>query len=265
MIPVCGFPIRSSTFSFAPVAATVRSKIFAMLVARVPFQGGVFSSPYTTASATSRPCLFAGPASGTTPTSPVIGFLNATASPMARIYGRLVWKCSSTRIAPAPGFPAGIVAIPASWASFVSGRIPTESRTMSVSIVSPEANRTRIRLSCFSKAFTPSRKRSSRPFSRKCRCTIAAISKSSGAITCSRASTMATFTPRCARFSAISRPIKPPPTTTARSGFSVSSHALMASASGTVRRVKIPSRSMPGIGGRIGSAPGERINSSYGS
>ena len=35
------------------------------------------------------------------------------------------------------------------------------------------------------------------------------------------------------------------------------SHSRMVRASGTVRTEKIPGRSMPGSGGRIGAAPGE--------
>ncbi len=69
--------------------------------------------------------------------------------------------------------------------------------------------------------------------------------------------------------------MKPPPTTTARFGFVTTwrpvyesspvltpsgqrhSHSRMIRASGTVLTEKIPGRSMPGSGGRIGAAPGE--------
>jgi hypothetical protein len=68
--------------------------------------------------------------------------------------------------------------------------------------------------------------------------------------------------------------MNPPPTTTARCGFSTvwnpvylsipvlpvwsrSSHCRIARASGTVRTEKMPGRSMPGSGGRIGAAPGD--------
>ena len=76
------------------------------------------------------------------------------------------------------------------------------------------------------------------------------------------------------RFSAISSPMNPPPTTTARRcllracapvyesrpGSSVRlpwTHSRTAAASGTVRTGKMPGRSMPGSGGRMGAAPGE--------
>ncbi len=68
--------------------------------------------------------------------------------------------------------------------------------------------------------------------------------------------------------------MNPPPTTTARIGLvtvwnpvyesipvrpatSRCSHSRIWRASGTVRTEKIPGRSMPGSGGRIGAAPGE--------
>ena len=83
-----------------------------------------------------------------------------------------------------------------------------------------------------------------------------------------------TSSPRCAKFSTISRPMNPPPTTTARLGlvtvwnpvyesipvFASSprwSHARMTRASGTVLTEKIPGESMPGSGGRMGAAPGD--------
>ena len=83
-----------------------------------------------------------------------------------------------------------------------------------------------------------------------------------------------TSSPRWAKFSTISRPMNPPPTTTARFGFVTtwspvyesspvrvsvprSSHFRMVRASGTVLTEKIPGRSMPGSGGRIGAAPGD--------
>ena len=90
-------------------------------------------------------------------------------------------------------------------------------------------------------------------------------------------STRVTSRPRWAKFSTISRPMNPPPTTTARFGFVTTwwpvyesipvfvssprcSHSRMVRASGTVRTEKIPGRSMPGSGGRIGAAPGERTS-----
>ena len=95
-----------------------------------------------------------------------------------------------------------------------------------------------------------------------CWCTIAAISGSMGPMTWSNASTTVTKTPRARRFSAISRPMKPAPTITARSGRLASTYSLIPSMSGTERRVKTPGLSMPGIGGLTGSAPGERTRAS---
>ena len=74
--------------------------------------------------------------------------------------------------------------------------------------------------------------------------------------------------------------MKPPPTTTARFGFihhlvtrvrvhprrsaeSRSSHSRIFLASGTVLTEKIPGRSIPGSGGRIGAAPGDNTSLSY--
>ncbi len=96
-------------------------------------------------------------------------------------------------------------------------------------------------------------------------------------MTWSSFSTSVTSSPRWTKFSTISRPMNPPPTTTARSGFVTTccpvyesipewggsfcwSHSRIVRASGTVRTEKIPGRSMPGSGGRIGAAPGERTS-----
>ena len=59
------------------------------------------------------------------------------------------------------------------------------------------------------------------------------------------------------RFSAISTPINPPPITTALFG-ELLTCAAMRSTSSTVRNVR--ARSIPGIGGTTGEAPGLRIN-----
>ena len=86
---------------------------------------------------------------------------------------------------------------------------------------------------------------------------MAAIEKSIGAITWSAISTTVTSAPASWRFSAISRPMKPPPMTTARFTSRLPIYCFMASVSLTLRRVKIPSRSMPGSGGFTGDAPGD--------
>ena len=58
--------------------------------------------------------------------------------------------------------------------------------------------------------------------------------------------------------------MKPAPTTTDRL-IPRSTCALIRSMSSRFRSVKTPARSIPGIGGRDGAAPGARISLSYGS
>lgn len=72
-------------------------------------------------------------------------------------------------------------------------------------------------------------------------------------MTWSAASTTVTSRPLCRRFSATSTPMKPPPVTTAVRG-SPATAATIASVSSMSRRDS--ARSMPGIGGRTGRAPG---------
>ena len=64
--------------------------------------------------------------------------------------------------------------------------------------------------------------------------------------------------PRWTRFSAISMPMKPPPMTTAVRAPSTA--ATIASVSSTLRSES--ARSMPGMGGRTGRAPGESTSAS---
>ena len=68
--------------------------------------------------------------------------------------------------------------------------------------------------------------------------------------------------PRCARFSAISNPMKPAPTMTALSAFFSLIHARIFRLSGIVRRTKISGESTPGRGGRKAAAPGESTRAS---
>ena len=93
-----------------------------------------------------------------------------------------------------------------------------------------------------------------------CWWTTAAISKSTGVITWSAISTTVTCIPSSWRFSAISSPIKPAPTTTAFFTSWRPAHALIRSVSATFRRVKIPSVRIPSQGGSTGSAPGDNTN-----
>ena len=130
------------------------------------------------------------------------------------------------------------------------------------------------------KPATPSLSSSRMPCRSTWSSTIRAMSRSSGARSWSSISTRVTSNPRCTRFSAVSRPMKPPPMTTARVlGFTVwkpaylsipvrnseprSIHSRIARASGTVRTWKIPGRSIPGKGGRTDSAPGDSTSLSY--
>ena len=89
------------------------------------------------------------------------------------------------------------------------------------------------------------------------------ISGSSGAITWSVASTMAVARPRWTRFSAISRPMNPPPMTTAVL------RVLRTAATMRVRVLDVAQRERAlDAGDRAaapGEAPGERISASYGS
>ena len=79
-------------------------------------------------------------------------------------------------------------------------------------------------------------------------------------MTWSAASTIATSRPLWRRFSATSMPMNPPPTTTAvRTSPEIA--ATMASVSSMSRSDR--ARSMPGIGGRTGRAPGDRMRASY--
>ena len=62
--------------------------------------------------------------------------------------------------------------------------------------------------------------------------------------------------PRATKFSAISNPINPPPTTTALRGFRVSIQWRISLLSGIERRVKMPAKLTSGSGGFTGVAPG---------
>ena len=86
------------------------------------------------------------------------------------------------------------------------------------------------------------------------------MSPSNWPSTCGCISMRLTAMPSPRRFSAISTPMKPPPTTTADFSFCPTAIARMRSVSSTVRSVWIRSLSMPGNFGRTGTAPGERIS-----
>lgn len=69
-----------------------------------------------------------------------------------------------------------------------------------------------------------------------------------------------TSMPRSRRFSAISRPMNPAPTTVALRAPVRSMKSWMAKVSSTVRRVNSRSPSTPGRSGTTGRAPGERMS-----
>lgn len=74
---------------------------------------------------------------------------------------------------------------------------------------------------------------------------------------------MLTFIPAWCKFSAISKPINPPPTTTACFGLVSVTIYFILSESGIVLNTYTRSELIPGIGGLMGSAPGDNINLSY--
>ena len=76
----CAMPARSQAASESPVAAAVRSNTLMTDVPWAPAKR--LSSPQMTSAAT-RPCLFAGPASEMSASSPVTRWLTCTASPTA--------------------------------------------------------------------------------------------------------------------------------------------------------------------------------------
>jgi hypothetical protein len=88
------------------------------------------------------------------------------------------------------------------------------------------------------------------------------ISPSKPSATCGVFSTMVTLRPRARRFSAISRPMKPPPTTQTLAARWLAIQSRTRRVSGMVRMAKMPGRSIPGTGGRMGEAPGARIRAS---
>ncbi len=163
-------------------------------------------------SAAMRPCLLAGPANAIRLHSPVTKSFTSTASPTAKISGSLVHICSSTRIPPrAP------ISSPAILASVASGRTPMASITRSAVYCFPDFVSTWMVL--FSPALkpdTPSESAICIPCIFMYASTMCAFSLSKGNNTWSAISTRVTSKPRCIRFSAISKPIKPPPITTPR-------------------------------------------------
>ena len=147
---------------------------------------------------------------------------------------------------------------PASFARWVSGVTPMASSTMSERSGSLSSSSVSTESPSCRNPVTVSPNRRATPCLRISAWTKLAISVSSGANSCFGRWTMVTETPISTRFSAISRPIKPPPAKTAVFGFCSSTNRLMLRVSSTVRRVKTRSLSTPESAGTVGFAPGAR-------
>ena len=146
---------------------------------------------------------------------------------------------------------------PASRASALSGATPIASSTRSASVSVLSLNCTRTPVSVSAKPETARPSRSSTPCFLRCAWRKLAMSASNWLSTCGCISTRRTSRPSSRRFSAISTPMKPPPTTTAERSFCPTTVSRMRSVSSTVRSVSIRALSMPGSFGRTGTAPGE--------
>mmetsp|Transcript_21248 Transcript_21248/g.54777 ORF Transcript_21248/g.54777 Transcript_21248/m.54777 type:complete len:316 (+) Transcript_21248:616-1563(+) len=138
-----------------------------------------------------------------------------------------------------------------------SGAVPSAPPRTTSDAKAPDAE--------LSKPLIAAPRRTATPLCSSSLVSIMAISGSNGAMICGRASTSVTFSPRRCSCSAISTPMKPPPHTTAERALRALIQPSMSSMSSRLRSEKLPSRSMPGMGGRNGFAPSERISSSYGS
>ena len=169
---------------------------------------------------------------------------------------------------------------PASFASLFSGTTPMAKITRSEATVSPVApvssplflKEVLISFAVSENPVTSAPSFKVMPASRMRLCKSDAMSGSSECIRWLGRWSKVTFTPRSTRFSAISRPMNPPPTTVARKGFDWASAWLARSActfsrysaipkvSSTVRRVKIREELMPGRFGITGWAPGDKIS-----
>jgi len=244
-------PAATARFSVQPVAAATIPNAPTMAV---PSTGRLATLRPAMTSATSRPCRFAGPASGTSASLPVTASRFTTASPTAKMDGSEVRWCSSTRMPPrAPS------SRPAASASPVSGRTPIAATTSEAGSVSPVDKTTESAPTSVTDAPVSTRT----PCRARCFSTSAASSTSKGARSWSASSTIVTLSPRSVRFSASSTPMKPPPMITAvGSGpdAAASTAAAILSVSPMLRRVR--AREAPGIGGTNGAAPGASTRAS---
>ena len=153
---------------------------------------------------------------------------------------------------------------PAALASSVSGRTPMARMTRSAGKLAPLSATTIKRPSApSSMRASPSPRWSCTPFAIRCSVSGTATSGSSGGMTCGSFSRTVTESPRWIRFSTISKPINPPPTTTAVLARRSAIQERIRRESGMLRTAKTPGRSTPGSCGRIGAAPGDMTNASY--
>jgi len=152
--------------------------------------------------------------------------------------------------------PVSQIAMPAASARRVSGRTPVPSTTTSAGSIRRAVRTARTAPPSVSKPSTGSPMCRVTPTARKASATSAPMSASSVAASgCSVRSINATSSPRRTSASAISRPMYPPPTITARSGARSSIARRTATPSARVCTPKMPSASMPGTSGRNGTAP----------
>ena len=154
------------------------------------------------------------------------------------------------------------VSSPAAEARSDSGTTPSATTAMSASSTRPLLSMTLRRPPPSSKPVTASERSSSTPFPLRQWWTSAAMSLSRGGSTWSGRWTRVTLTPMCTRFSATSRPMYPPPVTTACVGLLPTTNSRIARVSSTVRRVMTLGSSVPGMSGTRALAPGERTRTS---
>mmetsp|Transcript_32858 Transcript_32858/g.65192 ORF Transcript_32858/g.65192 Transcript_32858/m.65192 type:complete len:213 (-) Transcript_32858:417-1055(-) len=206
-----------------------------------------------------RPWRFAGPPRATAQVSPppTAEFFTSMASPTAQTQGSVIVRMASSTFT----WPRAVHSMPAAATKPVLGRTPRAKMTMSAGSRAPDfkiTSEAAAPLVGSSKAETPSLRWRSTPFLRKSSWRYSAISKSTGAMTWSMASTMLTLNFRLINCSAISRPMKPPPQTTTREGCAMAMCWSTAAVSSMVFKVKCPLRSMPGIArGTMASQPTE--------
>ena len=241
-------PAACASASPSPVRATSRSKTFTTAVPTTPRNEAV--PPAATVPAT-RPVLLAAGPSGTQAGRPRTRCGSATASPAANTPGSDVRIPASTTTD-----RSGRCRAPAWISSPVAGRMPTAMTTRSAGISLPSTTAARQPSGVLPRSTASSRAPSRSPVWRSSSAwASAAIGGSTVPSTRGSASTTSTSTPAQTSASAVSRPMYPAPTTTARRTVPLASRRRSAIASSRDRIVNTPRSSSPGTGGRTGSAP----------